>query len=99
MTPLSSLTTSGNSRIYRRETIDQLPPAACGSTAYSRSVAKRLFDGHPEVCLVEYVSSARKTDSQIIGRGSTHAPIGVLVYVASSGGKWGKSKRVFYPVK
>lgn len=84
------------SRIYRRETIAALDPTANHSIRYSRSVARGIFERNPQINVVEYVTTGRKTDSQYVGtRGENHPPEDVLVYVCSTGGKWGKSKRVF----
>lgn len=74
---------------------DNFSPAD-GSERYWFSEARGIFDRFPEVESVEIVRSGRKTDSTI-PRGVRHAPPGRYVIVASTGGKWGKSRRDFAP--
>ena len=95
-TPLQN---KGNSRIYRRENMDSLKPTQDRSLIYSRAQARAVFQRFPEVGIVEYVNGGRKTDSQIIGKGAELAPSGCYVIISSTGGKWGKSRRDFQPVK
>ena len=87
-------------RIYYRNTIAALPPAADGSEKYSRAFAQSVFDRSPGIHTLEYVVTGRKTDSAYCGRG-TLPPPGVFVRVASTGGTWGKSARSFanYAIK
>lgn len=84
-------------RIYRRESIAALPKASNQSCVYSRSQARQIFATRPEIDLVEYCPAGRKTDSQLIGRGVDYAPAGCYVIIASTGGKFGKSRRNFAP--
>ena len=81
--------------IYRRETIEMLKPTKFKSLQYWRKQAKDLFEENGDTSLVEVVLSGNKMDSQILTRGQTKTPFGVVVIIASTGGKWGKSKRVF----
>ena len=81
--------------IYRRETIETLNPTKFKSLQYWRKQAKDLFEANNDTNMVEVVLSGNKLDSQILTRGQTKTPFGIVVVIASTGGKWGKSKRVF----
>ena len=98
-TSLSSIKSSGPSRIYRRETLDSLKATTDRSLIYSRAAARRIFGNSPEVEIVEYVADGNKLSSQLVGRGDELAPAGTYVIIASTGGKWGKSRRDYQPMR
>lgn len=64
---------------------------------YWRKQAREVFTKYPSVETVEIVYSGNKLDSAIVGRGVDNAPPEAYVIVASTGGKWGKSRRDFHP--
>ena len=85
-------------RLYSRDTLESLPAPPDGSAAYSRSVARDIFSRYPNIEFVEYVGTGRKTDSSFVGeRGVYYPPANVVVYVSSTGGRYGKSSRSYYP--
>lgn len=83
--------------IETKETIET--KANDKSTQYWRAQAKKILAAHPEVTLVEIVRTGRKTDANNISRGDRNSNPLTAVVVASTGGKWGKSRREFYPAK
>jgi hypothetical protein len=89
--------TIGQSKIYRRETLESLQPTTNRSLIYWRAQARAVFQKKPEINIVECVLSGRKTDSQIMKRGNSLTPTGVVVIIASTGGRYGKSRKVFNP--
>jgi hypothetical protein len=91
------ITTKGPSKIYRREVMASLKPTQDRSLIYWRSQARSVFANYPNVQMVECVTNGRKTDSQVITKGDELAPEGVYVIIASTGGKWSKSRRDFRP--
>lgn len=58
---------------------------------YRFKVAQRIFQGRPDITSIEF---------HVRGDGlkSAHPRPGVAVYVMSTGGRWGKSSEVRYPV-
>lgn len=86
------------STTYLSATINELPATADKSTTYWRKQAKDVFAKQPSIHTVEVVWTGNKTDSRVIRRGEKNAPSGHVVILASTGGKWGKSRREFWPV-
>ncbi len=84
--------------LYLRETIENLSPAVNNSQRYWRKQARDMFAQYPTINKVECVTSSNKLDSKYVRRGDTHSPQGVIVIIASSSGRWGKSRRTFLPV-
>jgi hypothetical protein len=88
------------STIYRRDESNWAGSSASSknvSTNYWRRQVREAFARYPAIEVVEVVKSGRKTDSQILQRGSSTAPGHAYVIVASTGGSWGKSRRDFHP--
>lgn len=83
--------------MYHRDRIEGLPPTDDHSRRYWRAQARRVFAARPDIHTIEVVLSGRKTDSQYVGRGIQYAPAGICVIVASTGGRWGKSRRQYLP--
>jgi len=81
--------------IYHRRFMKCLPPSNSVSARYWREQAGNIFCKHPEIDEVHIVSN--KTDSDFLPRGVQHPPKGIVVIVQSSGGKWGKSRKDYYP--
>lgn len=96
---LPHLTSQNGSMIYRRETINTLPATTDHSLRYWRAYVRDIFAKSPDVHLVEVVRTGRKTDSQIMRRGFGNAPEGCWVVIASTGGKWGKSRSDYPPFR
>ena len=90
-------TALGHSRIYGRATIGGLPATKDKSEQYSRKQAADIFAKHEAVEIVEYVTTGKKTDSTFLSFGEKQSPAGIAVVVASTGGKWGKSRRDYLP--
>ena len=67
------------------------------STNYWRKQARDIFGRFPSVELVEIVKTGRKLDSSILKRGQHTVPGNLAVIIASTGGKWGRSRRDFLP--
>ena len=89
------------STIYRRNESNWIGSTGDSKDAginYWRKQARDIFARHPGVEIVEIVKSGRKTDSEILRRGSKWAPAEAYVIIASTGGRWGKSRRNFRPV-
>lgn len=94
---LTDVKSKHGSRVYHRHTLDGLTLTTHKSSQYSRKFAQTIFQSHAGIKIVEYVTTGRKTDSQFIGiRGCQTPPVGVYVYIASTGGKWGKSSKSYY---
>jgi hypothetical protein len=77
--------------LNRRSESDWIGPTGRGKDAginYWRSQVRRVFKDYP----------GRKTDSSILSRYNEIPPCEFYVIVASTGGKWGKSRRDFPPV-
>lgn len=76
---------------YSLKKLSQLAPTMDRSLMYWQREAKRILaKGNKTV--VEVVRG-NKTDSKVLARGQTTPPKHVHVIIASSGGKWGKSRR------
>ena len=73
-------------------------PATQPAARYWRKQAREVFNRFSDVELVEIVKTGRKLDSEILRRGARHCRSGCFVIIASTGGKWGKSRRDFTPV-
>lgn len=84
--------------LYRRSKMDQLTPTDDHSRRYWRKQAREIFARYPDVNIVQVIHGGRKTDSEYlqVGRATTARPE-VYVIVASTGGRWGKSRRDFPP--
>ena len=87
------------STIYRRSESNWIGSAK-GKPSYNywRKQAREAFAAYPTIEIVEVVHSGRKTDSAILSRGAEWAPSHAYVMVASTSGRWGKSRRDFPPV-
>lgn len=83
-----------NNIIYRRTESNWISGHGCAnhSLRYWRAQARDIFTRFPTVTEIEVVRSGRKTDSDFIARGVRHAAPGQYVIVASTGGKWGRSR-------
>mgnify|MGYP000096012446 CR=1 FL=1 len=94
---IAKATSNPGSRIYHRDCMDSLQPTENNrSVIYSRAQARKIFERHPKIETVEYVTTGNKTDSHYIGkRGVEVPPIGVHVIICSTGGKWSKSRREY----
>ena len=89
---------SAHTIIYRRENTNWLSSHAKDkSLTYWRCAARDIFSRYPSVTLIEVVRSGRKTDSSLLARGEDYPARDQYVIVASTGGKWGKSRRDFAP--
>lgn len=66
------------------------------SDAYWNRYTAGIFERYPSVQTVEIVRSGLKSDSSL-PRGAKRAPAGHYVVIASTGGKWGKSRQDFPP--
>lgn len=87
-----------NTEIYRRENSNWLSSHATDkSLTYWRCQARDIFARYPQITLIEVVRSGRKTDSSLIARGEDCPAPDQYVIIASTGGKWGKSRRDFAP--
>lgn len=88
---------------FTRQNIAEI--AASGkSEAYWAKEAQAVFNRFPSVNTVETVHTGRLTDSEFLrkfqGKGKLGLPSReVAVIIASTGGKWGRSRRNFYPCK
>lgn len=88
------------STIYRRTESNWISGKGANvSTAYWRCAARRIFAEHPEIEAVEIVKTGNKLDSSLLRRGDRHSPSGFAVVIASTGGKFGKSRMDFYPAQ
>ncbi len=86
--------------IYRRSEsnwIGSTGNSKDASTNYWRKQARTIFGRLPEVELVEIVKTGRKLDSSILKRGQHKVPGNLAVIIASTGGRWGRSRRDFLP--
>ena len=81
--------------LYRRS--KEIVPTADVSLRYWNSEALSIFAKMPEIDLIEVVRSGNKTDSNYAPRGVKYPPPKTYVIVASTGGKWGKSRRDYSP--
>lgn len=90
--------TKMNTAIYRRENSNWLSSHATDkSLTYWRCQARDIFARYPHVNLIEVVRSGRKSDSDLIGRGQDTPARDQYVIIASTGGKYGKSRRDYSP--
>jgi hypothetical protein len=80
--------------IYKRSTIETLAKTENKSLQYWRAEAKKVFTRHADVQQVEIVQTGRKTDSTLLVKSGRrlNRPDGVAVIIASTGGKWGRSR-------
>ena len=88
------------STIYRRNESNWIGSTSKSTDAgvnYWRTQARRMFERFPRVEVVEIVKTGRKNDSTILKRGSNSVPAECVVIVASTGGKWGKSRSDYTP--
>lgn len=72
-------------------------PTTDRSQQYWRKFTRDLMARRPDICRVEVVRSGRKTDSEVLKCRQHVPPPGMAVIVASTGGKWGRSRRDFLP--
>ena len=80
---------------YTRQKLKQLGKTDDHSLRYWRKQAKDILDQHPEIETVKIARSGNKTD--ILPRGVSYPEDGVYVIIASTGGKYGKSRREYPP--
>lgn len=80
---------------YSIKKLEMLPKTTNHSLIYWRAAARKILKTNPEKTVVEIVKSGRKTDSKALARGERYPPRHVYVVIASTGGKWGKSRRDF----
>ena len=74
-------------------------PSNTVSEKYWKFQANRIFEKNPGVTLVEIVRSGRKIDSKFTLRGAKYTSHShVYTIIASTGGRWGKSRREFGPI-
>lgn len=86
-----------NSTVYRRSNSNWLSSHATDrSITYWRCQAREIFARLPHVEEVEVVTTGRKTDSELLGADKMPAR-NQYVIIASTGGKWGKSRRDYAP--
>ena len=89
-----------NNVIYRRTENNWLSGHSTDrSLTYWRAQARDVFTRFPSVAEVEIVRDGYKTHSDFIARGAQCAAPGQYVIVASTGGKWGKSRSDYPPAK
>lgn len=67
------------------------------SLTYWRSFTRTLFAKNPKIEEVEIVRSGNKTDSNFLTRGDKFPAENQCVIISSTGGKWGKCRREFFP--
>ena len=92
-----TIKTHGASKVYRRDTIANLAPTGSKSLQYWRKQARDIFARIPSIHTVECVVDGLKASSQYVGeRGENFPGHGVIVIVASTGGKWGKPRREYH---
>lgn len=82
---------------YTREILISVKPTACHSKRYWRKQARDILAARSDIHTVEIVRSGRKLDSVNLDKGAEHTQPGIAVIIASTGGKWGKSRRNFWP--
>lgn len=82
---------------FARTTISELPNTPDKSEQYWRAQARDIFSRFAPVQFVEIVRSGNKLDSASLVRGQKHAPPSTYIVIASTGGRWGKSRRDFAP--
>ena len=88
------------STIYRRADCNWISGKGAKPQArYWRKQAREAFSRDASLEAVEVVHTGCKLDSALLRRGDVYAPPGWVVIVASTGGKWGKSRRDFSPAK
>ena len=87
-----------NSTVYRRSNSNWMKSHANDrSISYWRSQARDIFARFPQVEEIEVVGSGLKSESQFLARGEKHPARNQYVIVASTGGKWGKSRADYAP--
>jgi len=77
----------------------ELPKEKDKSKQYWRKFALGIFARHSYIQSVECVRSGRKLDSKHLTRGAKYAPKGIWVAIASTGGRYGKSRRDYLPIE
>lgn len=86
-----------NSTVYRRSGSNWLSSHATDrSITYWRCQAREIFARLPQVEVVEIITTGRKTDSALLGSDKMPAR-DQYVIIASTGGKYGKSRRDYPP--
>jgi len=86
---------------FSRATIADLPATTDKSEQYWRSDARSFFEHHPELdhYLMYRCKSSAIADG-VIARGAKTTNLhGLCVIIASSGGRYGKSRKTFMPSK
>ena len=82
---------------FTRATMDRLPHTTDRSEIYWRADARRIFALRPDVNHIEVVRDGCKTTSRLLDRGEYHPWPGNWVVIASTGGRWGRSRRDYSP--
>ena len=80
-----------------RDAIGTMKANGDHSLAYWLKEAKGIFERHPEIHTIEIVRGGKKTDSTVLKRGQKHTPPGVWVVIASTTGRWGRSRGDYIP--
>ena len=88
-----------NSIFTRTDERTNILALSAASIKYWRSAANKILADHPGVHAVEIVHTGKITDAtHLPGKGArrTSEP-GWAVIIASTGGRWGKSRRDYLP--
>lgn len=89
-----------NNVVYRRTESNWISAHPTDrSLTYWRSQAREIFSRFPSVSEIEVVRDGYKTHSDFIARGARRVSPDQYVIVASTGGKWGRSRRDYAPAK
>jgi hypothetical protein len=83
--------------IFTRD--DERTQATAASLTYWRAAARKILAARPDVHAVEVVHTGNITDAtHLPGKGARRpAEPGWAVIIASTGGRWGKSRRDYMP--
>lgn len=78
---------------------DERTSATAASLTYWRNAARKILAARPDIHAVEIVHTGNITDSNYLpGKGARRpSEPGWAVIIASTGGKWGKSRRDYLP--
>jgi hypothetical protein len=84
--------------VYRRRNSNWLSSHATSrQITYWRKQARDIFARYPQVDEIEIIITGRKSESQFISRGQYLPARNQYVVVASTGGKYGRSRRDYPP--
>ena len=78
---------------------DERTSATTASLTYWRAAARKILSDRPDIHAVEIVHTGKITDATHLPGKGAHRPSepGWAVIIASTGGKWGKSRRDYLP--